>query len=343
MNNKYSLAPAILFLGLAVLVVLGCKKNFPDVRESIGIDSRFTNTVYEPVLGRNTLFTNNFFVGASSQPLDFKIINLRRRDGSAAPELTTPVPVYVWKKPYQGDEKTLEEVEAKRVVEYHPVFEVREHSGQFLMWANKSPLIKTQPDSGYVFDVEMSNRGGRRYFRDMKLKPLKDRPFEPSNRNPLTGMELSTGVRPSMVFNMIGEKTGNYIYDVEVYIFKDPSVDQSKKSLTIEVVDSLYNPINPDLFRLTDWKNAIHGFNMTKTATTVKYDVAYPIPLINYQTKYTNPEGTRSRLMLSYDRISFAGLREVAGLYLDFAIYEEGPWVIRMRFAGETPKFSNDN
>ncbi|MCX2452742.1 DUF5007 domain-containing protein [Pedobacter sp. PLR] len=346
MNNKYPLAPAILFFGLTMLIILGCTKNFPDVREALGEDSRFTNTQYEPILGRNSLFTDNFFVGNSSQPLNFKIINLRRRDGSAAPELTDLVPVSVWKQPYLGDEKTLEEIEAKRVVENHPVFEIREHSGQFLMWANSSPLIKTQPDSGYVFDVELSNKGGRRYFRDFKLKPIKARPYEPSNQDPLTGMETSRYVGVSGIQPMYGEKTNTIISprELEVYFRKDTlkSGEKLKNQLTIQVLDSLYNPINPDKFKLTDWKNLLHGFNMVKTAESVTYDVAYPIPLINYQTKYTNPDGTKSRLYLSYDRIGFGGFRQVGGFYLDFSIYDPGKWNIIIRFNGETPKFSND-
>lgn len=346
MNNKYPLAPAILFLGLTMLVILGCKKNFPDVRESLGTDSRFTNLQYEPILGRNTLFTDNFFVGSSSQPLTFKIINMRRRDGSPAPELSALVPVTVWKQPYLGDEKTLEEVEAKRVVERHPVFEIREHSGQFLMWANNNPLIKTQPDSGYVFDVEMSNKGGRRYFRELKLKPLKGRPFEPSNQDPLTGMEVSRFIRPQSVYNMVGDTRRDYIGsgNVEIYFRKDTTLknETMRNQLTVKVVDSMYVPINPDKFNLTDWKNLIHGFNMKKTDTMVTYDVAYPIPLINYQTKYTTPDGTRARFVLSYDRLGFGGLREVAGLLLDFSIYDPGKWTILIRFNGESPKFSND-
>ncbi|MBC8986307.1 DUF5007 domain-containing protein [Pedobacter sp. N36a] len=346
MNNKYPLAPAILFLGLAVLVVLGCKKNFPDVREALGNDSRFTNITYEPILGRNTLFTGNFFAGSSSQPLNFKIINMRKRDGSAAPELTENVPVYVWKQPYLGDEKSLAEIDAKRAVEYHPTFEVREHSGQFLMWANNSTAIKTQPDSGYVFDIEMSNKGGRRYFRDFKLKPLKARPFEPSNLDPLTGMERSKFVRPTAAINMVGDKTGAFLFssDIEVYFKKDNllSAEKQKNQVTIKLVDSLYKPINPDKFRLTDWKNLMHGFNMNKTDSTVTYDVAYPIPLITYQTKYTSPDGAKSRLYFSYDRLGFGGKREVAGLLMDFNIFEPGSWNIIIRFSAETPKFTND-
>jgi hypothetical protein len=220
MKSKFTFSSCILFLGLAVLVNVGCKKNFPDVRESLSDDSRFLMNLYTPVLGRNTLFSNNFFFGSSSQPLTFKIINLRKRDGSAATELTTVRPVMVWKKPYLGDEKSLAEIEEKRAVENHPAFEIREHSGQFLMWENsKAENIKAQTDSGYVFDVEMSNKGGRKYFRDMKLRPFRERPFEPSNLDPLTGLAQSTAIRAAFMEKIKGEKTSRLLSSSEVEVF----------------------------------------------------------------------------------------------------------------------------
>lgn len=342
MNNKYPIAPTILFLGLAILVVLGCKRNFPDVRESLGADSRFINTVYEPVLGRNTLFTDNFFVGSSSQPLNFKIINMRKRDGSPAPELSELQPVSVWTKPYLGDEKSIAEIEAKRRVENHPLFEIREHSGQFLMWGTRSTTVKTQPDSGYVFDVELSNKGGRRYFRDLKLKPLKDRPYEPSNRDPLTGLEQSPFVRPSGVMNMVGEKTNAVISNSDVEVYFRQKIGSKDRKLRISIVDSAYNAINPDMFRLTKWETLLHGFNMVKTAESVTYDVAYPIPLISYPTKYTTPDGAKARLLFGFDRLTYAGFRQEAYLFFDFNIFETGEWELIFRFSRETPKFVND-
>jgi hypothetical protein len=102
MNTKYPLiSSGAFFIGLMLFILAsGCKKGLPEDRESIGLDTRFTQTVYSPVLGRNTLFSDNLFVGASSQPLNFKILNMRTRDGSPAPELTKNTPVQVWSQPY---------------------------------------------------------------------------------------------------------------------------------------------------------------------------------------------------------------------------------------------------
>jgi hypothetical protein len=343
MNNKFPLAShCIFFIGLVLLITTGCKKYLPEDRESIGADTRFTQTVYSPVLGRSTLFSNNFFLGTSSQPLTFKIINMRTRDGSPAPELTKTTPVQVWTKPYLGDEKSIAEIEAKRKIENRPLFEIREHSGQFLMWsAANSKNIKTQPDSGYVFDVEMSNSGGRRYFRDFRLMPLKERAYEPSEINPVTGLSQYVGILPSSMMNIRGERTGDYMFFLDVRaLFKKNEGEGN--SLTFKFVDSLFKPIDPAKFNLTKWDKLVHGFNMVKTTEYVKYDVAYPIPLIAYRTDYTNIFGDQASVKFRYERQGFGNIREEALLNLDFAIYEPGNWEITVWFTGERPKFSND-
>ncbi|WP_316790623.1 DUF5007 domain-containing protein [Pedobacter frigoris] len=343
MNNKYSITSFSVFLiGLVLLSTLGCKKNLPEDRESIALDTRFTQTVYTPVLGRNTLFSDNFFLGTSSQPLTFKIINMRTRDGVEASVLTKKTPVQVWTQPYLGDEKSIAEIEAKRKIENRPLFEIREHSGQFLMWsAARSPDVKTQPDSGYVFDVEMSNSGGRRYFRDFKLMPLKERAFEPSVLNSITGLAQYVGLTPSGVNNLRGARNGQFISynDIGVLFKKN---EGAGNSLTFKFVDSLFNPINPSSFNLTNWNQLLHGFNMIKTNESVKYDVAYPIPLIAYRTKYTNTNGDKAHTVFRYDRQGFGNIREEAYISMDFAIYEPGNWEIIIWFTGQSPKFTND-
>lgn len=343
-NTKYPLiSSGAFFIGLMLFILTsGCKKGLPEDRESIGLDTRFTQTVYNPVLGRNTLFSDNLFVGASSQPLNFKIINMRTRDGSPAPELTKNTPVQVWSQPYLGTEKSIEEIEAKRKMENRPLFEIREHSGQFLMWsAATSALLKTQPDSGYVFDVEMSNSGGRRYFRDLKLMPLKERPFEPSVLDPITGLSRFLGLIPSSLMNIRGARTNQRIFydDVTVLFNK---VSGAGNSLKFRFVDSLFKPIDPNGFNLTKWDQLVHGFNMVKTNESVKYDVAYPMPLVAFQTPYTNPTGNRARTLFKYERQGFGNIREEAFLSLDFSIYEKGNWEIIIWFTGESPKFTND-
>lgn len=251
MNNK-NLYKAFFVLLLGVAATIGaCKKNLPDARLSLGSDSQFTTTLYQPVLGRSTLFSDNFSVASSSQPLTFKIVNMRRFSGDAAPELNENFPVQVWKQPYLGDEKSLAEIEAKRTTENHPLFEIREHSGQFLMWAQaKSDFVKAAPDSGYVFDVEMSNSGGRRYFRNFKLQPFRERAYEPSDLDPVTGQASSRVINPSVFSNIKGERTGRYLNASEVQVLFNKK-NSTGNSLTFKFVDTLFNAIDPNKFAAT--------------------------------------------------------------------------------------------
>jgi hypothetical protein len=324
-------------------------KFLPDDIDALGEDARFLVDTYTPTLGRNTLMNNNFSAGNASQPISFKIVNMRKFNGDPAPELTETYPVTVWKQPYLGNEKSLKEIEDKRGIAYYPLFNVRQHNGNFEMWAEtNSSFIRTAPDSAYLFDVEVSNNGGKKYFRKLRLVPRKERPFEPTIYNEITGNANRVFVNPTSVSNVKGARTSRVLGtgDIEVYFRKvvdDNGNDiGSGNSLKFIFKDSANYNIDPNLFKLTDWENLVHGFNMEKTQEYVKYDVAYPIPLIDYRTAYTNQTGNRARARFSYDRLGFGNVREVANIFFDFAIYEKGDWEIIFRFAGESPKFENE-
>ena len=338
-NIQYILKVSLTLL-LGGIVLYSCKKNLPDERLSIANDSQYTQYVYQPVLGRNTLFANNFQYGNSSRPLDFKIVNMRTFNGEPAPELTNNYPVTVWKTAYDGTEKSIAEIEAKRTTENHPLFEVRPHSGEFMMWAAaNSNMIKAQPDSGYVFDVEMSNSGGRKYFQNFRLRPLRERPYEPSNLDPVTGQGTSVSVNPTSL-NITGLRGQplNTRDDVQV-LFKKAG---NGNSITFKFVDTLSNPIDPNKFATTDWANLVHGFNMVKDATKVKYEVAYPIPCSAYPTKYTTLSGDQARVVFRFNRQAFGNVLQQCFLAFNFNIYQKGDWEITFWFKRDKPKFDND-
>lgn len=340
MKNKINLLRICLTLLTGSIALSACKKNLPDERLSIANDSQYTQYLYQPVLGRNTLFTNNFQYGNSSRPLDFKIVNMRTFNGEPAPELTNNYPVTVWKTAYDGTEKSLAEIEAKRTTENHPLFEVRPHSGEFMMWAAaNSNMVKAQPDSGYVFDVEMSNSGGRKYYQNFRLRPLRERPYEPSNLDPVTGQGTSVSVNPTSVF-ITGERGQllNTRDDVQV-LFKKAG---NGNSITFKFADTLSNPIDPNKFAATDWGNLVHGFNMVKDATKVKYEVAYPIPCSAYPTKYTTLSGDQARVVFRFNRQAFGNIQQQCYLAFNFNIYQKGDWEITFWFKRDKPKFDND-
>ena len=345
-TKKINKKPVTLILFLSVLVLfLSCKKYLPQERETVGADSQFNLDLYQPVLGRTTVFSDNFYVGSTTYPSDFKIVNPRKRNGDPAPELTDVFPVMVWKKAYDGTEKSIAEIEAKREKQYRPLFEIGPHSGEFTMWAEaSSAFIKTQPDSGYLFDVELSNSGGRRFFRNMKLMPLKERPFEPSNYDPISGQSVSNGVYPSVVSSIKGVNTGRYLSggDIDVFIRKVTTAATPGNTITFKFLDTLYNPINPALFATTDWAHLVHGVNMQRTNTGVTYNVAFPVPLAQFPTRYTTSDGSMAKVLFTYSRLGFGGVREDAVLGLNFAIYQPGDWEIVFAFKNDNPKFGND-
>ncbi|GAB3011514.1 DUF5007 domain-containing protein [Niabella terrae] len=331
----------LLFLLLPVVMV-SCDKYLPDARENIGIDSEIPVKTYTPVLGRNSVYSNIFSKLSTSYPATFKLVNLRRRSGDDAPELRTVVPVKVWSHAYTGEETSLEEIEAKREIQNRPVFEIGEHSGDLIFWNTaNSNFIRALPDSGYLFDIEVSNSGGRRYFQDLQLQPLREVAYEPNSFDAYTGMQTSPYVHPNDIINVQVDTSlanmymGNFAIDVTF----NKIMDGNENKLTFRFLDRDNNFINPDKFTDTDWPGLVHGFNMEKTATGVSYDVAYPIPLARIPTKYTSNGGLLNRVMFRYRSLGFGNAIEENYFGLNFAIYEPGNWEIIFRFSIFNPKF----
>ncbi|MCF3110400.1 DUF5007 domain-containing protein [Niabella sp. CC-SYL272] len=324
--------------------LLSCKRLIPQERENIGPESDINQAVFSPTLGRTTTYEDIFSKQSTTYPATFKILNFRRRSGDAARELETVVPVTVWKQAYTGKETSLQEIENKRTKENHQLFEIGEHSGDLTLWAEASSrLFRSQPDSGYLFDLEVSNSGGRRYFQALRLMPMKEIPFEPTNIDQLTGMPTRAYVFPSTV-NMKGDSTGRTLSasDVRVYIRKVDDGGKNEHKLTIRFLDKQDRFINPDRFSNTNWAGLLHGFNMVKNATGVTYDVAYPIPLARLRTLYTTSSGEMATLRFSYFRTVVGGETRENYLGLDFRIFEPGNWEIVFKFVNDNPRFTND-
>ena len=346
MKNKRDKGLVILMLAILCLNA-SCDSFLPDDLDTFADDTQFVQKIYRPILGRNVLMSNNFNPGNSSRPFSMQIVNLlRAEDGTPATELMEKFPVKIWTKPYTGEETSLEEIELKRTTEYRPLFSIREHSGEFMMWASaNSSFVSAEPALGYTFDVEVTNSGGRRYFEDFELIPQRERQYEPSIYDPMVGIAENAFVRPLLVSNVKGEDSGFEITrdDIEIYFNKNENDDiDGSKTLTFRFYDSDYNPIDPAKFNLTNWEQLIHGFDMELTDEYVRYKVAYPIPLVEMVTSYTNSSGEMAHTDFSYDRLNAGGFREVANIEFDFSIYEEGHWEIIVVFTRENPKFEND-
>lgn len=314
----------------------------PEVQEAFDRETNYTQQLYRPVLGKTTLFSDNFQSGNSTLPFTFEITRIVKADGSPAPELTDIFPVKVWTEPYLGDEKSIEEIEAKRSIEYRPLFEVKKHSGEFVMWANAmSSFVNCSPAKGYLFDVKVENKGGYKYFNNLQLIPFRESDFEPAIYDQETGLLIDKDYITPTVARSILLESGRYASanQIHVYLHENQENTDETKSLTFRFYNSDYTPIPPQKFKLTKWDELIHGFNMEMGPDYVKYDILYPIPLIQVPTKYTNEQGDMVRLRFGYDRITSSGYRQNSLLELEFAIYKEAHWEVIVVFASGAPEF----
>lgn len=327
------------------LGMMSCDSYVPEDIDALGDDVQYNVLEFSPYLGRTTTFENIVaYSNASTLPLTFNIAGVYDADGNLAPEVfREKYPVTVWKDSYTGEESSMSEIQEKMDVEYRPLFEMQHKSGNLVFWnTNVLPELETAPGDGYTFDVAIENTGGRRYQRNLKLRPLKPRAYEPSQYDNLSGLATMAFVRPSVMYNVFGTRTGYPVSDVRVYLNKDEKNTAPGSTITFSVLDSLNQTIDIQKFNRTDWDELVHGFNRRFENGKVTYDVLYPMPLIEYPTKYTNPTGNRTRVHLQYNRIGFGGEVVEAGLVFDFAIFEAGHWEVQFRFAGETPKFENE-
>jgi hypothetical protein len=341
--NKY-----ISGFGFAALFLLlvSCKKYLPQDLDYLSDKAIYTTTVFNPVLGRTTFYANTFNPGQSSLPLNFSIVNVRNSNGKPTDVLKDSVDVLVWKRGYTGWEKTLDEIQQKRGLEKHPLWEVRPHSGEFVLWAEATDkLLAHLPDSGYVFDVDVSNSGGRRTFSGLRLIPYQQCGYQPNQLDPVTGIPKTDGsghlqyVNPS-VTNITGDISGKLVSSNQVRVYFTKKGEGN--SLTFRFFDKDSLPIDPAKFNRTVWDSIFHGFNVRKTATGVTYDVAYPIPLVKLKTRFTNNDGSQAVVSFTYDRLGIAGIRSQSSLSFNFNIYEKGDWEIAFHFYQDNPRFRDE-
>ncbi|MDR1716086.1 MAG: DUF5007 domain-containing protein [Prevotella sp.] len=329
------------FLAVIVMINMSCVDNFlPESKTAFDRDVAFTQTLFEPVMGHTTFYTGIFNSANASLPLTFEITDIKHTDGTPATELMEYYPVKVWRTPYLGNEKSLEEINAKRSIEYRRLFDVRKHTGEFIMWSEaNSSILRCQPDSGYTFIVNVSNSGGYKTFKQMRLMPKREVDFEPTIYDSNTGLPITEYVNPDNIL-MQYESTNRMIDKEDVHIyFKENKDDESpNSSLTISFYDQEWKPIDPRKFNETSFDKLFQaGFLKEITSEQVKYDMAYPLPLFKETTSYTNTAGDKAHVRFSASYLSRYNIRRTVYLELDLAIYKEAHWKILVHFANGFP------
>jgi len=363
-----------LILLTAVVAFSGCRKIFdlPEEKDYLSTRANYNgDKTYYFRLGRTELRSNVFNPDGSNFPMTFEIRNPRFGDGRDASDMLQVKPTLVWTGEYNGLEKSLAEIEAKRKLEDRPMIEVR-GSGDLVFWNTTSRALKPRdsvvlPQDIRYIDMKITNSGGTKIIKDLAIIPEIDIPYWPdADINLITGKPNTQNVnskvrvynRPALS-NIIGETTNQQINGdqastglVYTYIRKFTD-DPNGHRLRIKFLNRDSVAMNPGLFNETKWENQVHGFNEAGTAPGyvinseyVEYNVAYPIPLARVPTRYTNGglqgSGDAAHLEFRYSRIGFGGTRQTSTIFQDFRIYEKGDWEIVFHFKTVNPKFANE-
>lgn len=362
---QYPIKYTTFILLLITIALSGCRKIFdlPEEKDYLSANVNYTQKEFAPILGRTNLFSNVFNADNSSFPMTFEIVNARFGDGRPADDMLAKKPVLVWTSEYTGKETSLEEIEAKRKIEEHPMLEVRP-SGDIIVWNSATSDILAPRDSVVFpqdiryFDMNITNSGGSTVIKDLSIIPSIERPYFPEEDiNPITGepnVDPATRRRKynfPTVTGMKGEST-NQPFEANnggglVYTYIRKFEGGSGNSLRFKFLNSDSAAIDPAKFDETKWNLVVHGFNMQMTSEYVQYDVAYPIPLAAIPTRFTTGgvnggDGSTAHVEFSYSRIGFGGNRELGVLAQDFRIYEKGDWEIVFHFKTINPKFEDD-
>ncbi len=354
-----------LLLLVSLVLFAGCKKifDFPEEKDYLSNNVNYSSKLFEPVLGRTSLM-GSINIDKSTTPLTFEIVNARMGDGTPITDLFQVRKTWVWTTAYTGTETSLAQIEAKRKLEDHPLFEVRS-SGQFIMWASSTnDLIAPRPadsstliQDSRLFDLKIKNTGGEMIIKDFQIKPWRERPYEPSNDiNPYTGLTARDPnfpnnlkkrdyLTPSFFSNIIGETSNteltNNTNQKDLVVYIRPFTGGSGHSLRFVFLDKDSIPMNPAVFNETQWDQVVHGFDRKMTTTYVQYEVAYPIPLVNLKTIYA-PNGDQASSTFGYSRRGFGGTRTTSSFGLSYNIYRQGDWEIVFHFRRENPKFEDE-
>ncbi|WP_291906044.1 DUF5007 domain-containing protein [Chitinophaga sp. CB10] len=341
-----------LLLAMTTMGLLHACVKLPADADYLSKGAGYTQSNFQPILGRTTVMPNDpfatiFNADHSTLPLTFKMLSVRDAEtGDTVDLFNKTFDVQVWKEAYTGFETTREEIEKKRVIEKHRLFEVREHSGQLVFWTPQDlqylNAVKVQPHKGYKFDIEVSNSGGSKVIHNLELQPLRPQPFEPTNVDPVTGNSYGV-LRPSVVSGIKNYNDDSYLSsaDVQMVFYKD--LNSKENTLTFEFRDSSYAPIDPKKFNSTQWEKVCHHFGEPVfTPEGVTYQVAYPIPLAAITTQYTTVNGLSAQSMFSFNRIGTGGMRQDATIGTQFRIFEPGAWKIIFWFYRGNPDFRNN-
>ncbi|MFY0254531.1 DUF5007 domain-containing protein [Chitinophaga sp. 30R24] len=336
-----------LFSCVLVTMMTSCYKELlPKEKDHFSNNCNFNSDTYTANLGRTNVFYGIFNPDYSTQPLTFALQDIFHPDGTPAPELQEQVNTWQWKEYYSGAEKSIAEIEAKRIQVKRPVFDIRVNSGDLVLWNTDTTKIKP---GIHIFNVLVKNGGGQKLFQKIKLDIRRPKPYDPYEFDDITGLQLDPAkggiIHPAL--SGMEDQLNNALNpeDVIVYFRK---TDTKNNTLSFKFYDKDSLPIRLSSFNITQWdslryrsntieQNVFFGFNrrMQQDSTIVTWDITSPFPVLA-----DVGVNERATISFAYDRVSY-GMRKQAGLALTFAIFEPGSWEVIIKFR-VNPKFAND-
>ena len=334
-------------LGVLTVMASSCYKNMlPKEKEHFSNNANFDGDTYAANFGRTNVFYGKFNPDYSTQPLSFELQNIAGPDGQPVPALREEINTWQWKEYYSGTEKSVEEINAKRISVRRPVLDIRANSGDLVVWATDTSKLKP---GVYTFDIFVKNNGGQKTFQKRKLQMARPRPYEPYEFNDITGERKpldNGGVIHPRVLGVQDQLNNNITSDNVVVYFRKTGT--AKNSISVKFFDKDSAAIRLPAFNITKWDSLVYRSNtiekmvpfafnrkMTADSTVVTWDITNPFPVladvgINEQAS----------IGFIYERVSY-GMRTQAALGLTFAIFEAGSWDIIFKFK-VNPKFTND-
>lgn len=346
LKRTQSLFMAMLLLCLGLMG--GCyKSGLPEVQDYLSKDMNFKQSSFLVNLGRSNVYTQIFNADYSSEPLNFKIQNMRHFDGSPAPELSVATKTKYWDDYYTGREGSITEIEGKRHAESRPLLDMRENSGELFFWNTDSTKVKP---GIYFFDVQVSNKVGSHLFENLILNVRLPHPYEPYEFDDSTGLRLPDQeggiLHPSSLSGAVDELERELPSDSVVVYFHKKNAD--KNTVTFKFFDADSLPISLTNYNMTEWDSL--RFNSAATgdyvwpfafdrkfspdSMSVTYDVTNPFPIL------ADVGSDKASISFKYNRISF-GKRVNSSIGLTFALFEPGAWEIIFKYK-INPKFEDD-
>lgn len=346
MKMKRTKIYLLAWCGAALLT--GCYKDtLPVEKDYMSKDMNFKKETFVANLGRMNVFVDIFNADYSTQPMQFTLQS-PRIEGKPAPLLLEEVDTRQWKDYYTGTEKSIAEIDAKRITVRRPILDLNKQNGQLVVWPVDSNKVRY---GKYFFDVMVKNGAGERLFPGLMLDFRRPRPYEPYEFDDLTGIRKADNaggiIRPTVISGFV-DAQGREIKAENVRLYFVKTGTASNK-LTFKFVDKDSLPIPISTFNIQRWDSLYYyskmadrdvkfAFNrqIPKDSMQVTYDIPNPFPVL--AESFAGDE--LAEYIFSFSKISY-GFRRTARIGMKFSIHEPGEWTVVFRYL-INPKFSDD-